>query len=265
MLALGGRARRPHPAAGPRRQLLAVRPHRSLRPVLGDLLRPGSRLRGRGRPAGRRHRALPRDLEPRVHAVRAPGRRLAARAAHAEHRHRHGAGAHVVRAAGRRVGLRDRPLPAAGGPGRGAQRPPLRAGLPHHAGAAHPGRPRARRHVPARRRGRSLQRGPGLHPAPHHAPHDAAGSRARAERALPASALRAGGGGHGRRLPRPPERVAGHRALGPGRGGGLRSHPRAGRKAPGRPDRAGAARRRPPGWRPRTPSGCTTPTAFPTR
>ena len=41
----------------------------------------GPGLRPRQRPPGRRHRALPRVLEPRVHAVRAPGGRLAARAA----------------------------------------------------------------------------------------------------------------------------------------------------------------------------------------
>ena len=41
-----------------------------VRPLLGDLLRPRPRVRRRGRP-GRRRGPLPRDLEPRLHAVRA--------------------------------------------------------------------------------------------------------------------------------------------------------------------------------------------------
>ena len=63
-------------------------PGRPLRPVLGALLRPGPRLRRPGRPPGRRHRALPRVLEPRLHAVLAARGRLARAAAAAQHRHR---------------------------------------------------------------------------------------------------------------------------------------------------------------------------------
>ena len=116
VLARGRRAGRAHRPAGPRRQLLAVRSHRSLRPLLGALHRPRAGLRRRQRPSRRRHRAPPRVLEPRLHAIRAPGRRLAARAAGAEHRHGDGPGAHVRGAPGGRVGLRHRPLPSAGRP-----------------------------------------------------------------------------------------------------------------------------------------------------
>ena len=45
-----------------------------VRPVLGALLRPRARLRRRRRPPRRRHRALPRVLEPRLHAVLARAR-----------------------------------------------------------------------------------------------------------------------------------------------------------------------------------------------
>ena len=73
-LARGRRPRRAHRPPGPRRQLLAVRPHGPLRPLLRALSRPRPRLRPGHGPPRRRHRALPRVLEPRVHAVRAPGR-----------------------------------------------------------------------------------------------------------------------------------------------------------------------------------------------
>ena len=52
-------------------------PDRPVRPLLGALLRPRPRVRPRQRPARGRHRAHPRVLEPRVHAVRAARRRLA--------------------------------------------------------------------------------------------------------------------------------------------------------------------------------------------
>ena len=83
----------------------------------------------RQRPPGRRHRALPRVLEPRVHAVRAPGRRLAPRAAHAEHRHRPGPRADGRDPPGRPVGLRDRPRSAADRARRGAVGPQVRRRL----------------------------------------------------------------------------------------------------------------------------------------
>ena len=59
-----------------------------------------------GRPArqpGRRRRPLHRDLESRLHAVRAAGRAAAHRPAEALDRHRHGARAHRRGAAGRRT------------------------------------------------------------------------------------------------------------------------------------------------------------------
>ena len=116
---------------------------------------------------GRRHRALPRVLEPRLHAVRPGPRGRADAAADAEHRHGAGARPHGGDPPGRPVGVRDRPVPAADGAGRGAVGPALaRPGLPDHAGAAHPRRPFARDDVPDRRRRRALQRGPRLHPAP---------------------------------------------------------------------------------------------------
>ena len=61
------RAGRSHPRARRRRQLLADGRHRTVRPLLGDLLRP------------RRHRRRPRDrdLEQRLHGVRAQRRRHA--------------------------------------------------------------------------------------------------------------------------------------------------------------------------------------------
>ena len=105
-------ARRPHHPHRHLRQLLVHGRHRPLRPVLGNLLRPRrgdprrpARLGGRGR------RPLHRDLEPRLHAVRAVRRRSPARtAAQAFHRHRHGAGAHRRGAAGRTRQLRHRPV-----------------------------------------------------------------------------------------------------------------------------------------------------------
>ena len=51
-------------------QLLVHRRARPGRPVLGDLRRPRPRVR-RGRRPGRRRGPVPRDLEPRLHAVRA--------------------------------------------------------------------------------------------------------------------------------------------------------------------------------------------------
>ena len=67
-----------HPAARPQRQLLVDGRARPGRPVLGDLLRPRSRVRRGGRP-DRRRGPLPRDLEPRLHAVRRWARSAARR------------------------------------------------------------------------------------------------------------------------------------------------------------------------------------------
>ena len=74
-LARDRRAGRAHRPAAPLGELLAGRADGPVRAVLGALHRPGARLRGRGRTPRRRHRALPRVLEPRVHAVHAVRRR----------------------------------------------------------------------------------------------------------------------------------------------------------------------------------------------
>ena len=116
-----------------------------------------------------------------------------------------------------------------------------------------------------RRRG-ALQRGPRLHPAPDHAPRDPAGPRARDRgepscRSWPSGSVDV----HERRLSRARARVAHDRALGARRGGGLRPHARAGRAAAGRARARRPARSRPRGSPPRTPSSCTTPSASRTR
>ena len=59
-----------------------------VRPVLRALPRPRARVRRRRRAARRRQRALPRVLEPRLHAVRPEARGRPHAAAGAEHRHR---------------------------------------------------------------------------------------------------------------------------------------------------------------------------------
>ncbi len=118
--------RRAHRAPRPRRQLLAGRPDRAVRPLLGALPRPRRRVWRLRRPPGRRHRPLPRVLEPGLHAVRAARRRLAHRPAGQEHRHRPWARAHGGDPPGRAVGVRHRRLPAAHRIGRGAVRPHLR-------------------------------------------------------------------------------------------------------------------------------------------
>ena len=69
-------ARQAHHPHRDLRQFLGDGRHRPVRPVLGDLLRPWRA--DPGRPAGlagRRRRPLHRDLEPRLHAVRAARRR----------------------------------------------------------------------------------------------------------------------------------------------------------------------------------------------
>ena len=124
----GRRPRRAHPAAGHGRQLLVDGRARPVRPVLGDQLRPRSRVRRGGRPGGRR-RALPRDLEPRLHAVRARRRasgkddfpilgELPAKNIDTGH----GPGAHGGGPAGRRQPVRDRHQPGHPRPRRRAHR-----------------------------------------------------------------------------------------------------------------------------------------------
>ncbi len=101
------------------RQFLADGRHRSLRPVLGDLLRPRAAYPGRSaRLAGCRRRPLHRDLESRVHAIRAVRRRHAGEPAEAVDRHRHGARTDRRRAAGHPRQLQDRPVLGDHRPGR---------------------------------------------------------------------------------------------------------------------------------------------------
>ena len=103
----------------------------------------GARVRQARRPAGRRERALPGVLEPRLHAVQpGPGERAQA-AAGAEHRHGPRPQPHGGDPAGHGVGLRDRPVQAADRARRAARRPALRRGLRR--------RPRAARSSPTTR------------------------------------------------------------------------------------------------------------------
>ncbi len=105
-LARPWRAGRPHPRARRRRQLLADGRHRPVRPLLGDLLRARRQ----------RRRSGDRNLEQRVHGVRAQRRRHADAAAGAVDRHRHGPRAHHRGAAGQGLELRHRRLHAAARP-----------------------------------------------------------------------------------------------------------------------------------------------------
>ena len=83
----------------------------------------GARVRRRRRAARRRHRPLPRVLEPRLHAVRpAPRTARSTAAAEAQHRHRPGPRPDGGDPPGRPLGVRDRPVPAAGRARRGALR-----------------------------------------------------------------------------------------------------------------------------------------------
>ena len=133
---LGGRARRPHPAHG-RRQLLGdgQGQARPVRPLLGDLLRQGRGVRRPRRAAPRRRRALRRDLEPGLHAVPAPARRVPRRPAHPQHRHRGRARAHPAHPPGRDDGVRHRRGPPRPRRRRTGHRPHLRVAIPRSTGA----------------------------------------------------------------------------------------------------------------------------------
>ena len=131
-----------------------------------------------GRPGdlpGRRHRPLPRVLEPRLHDLR-PGRgRHAHGAADEEHRYRHGGRADGGDPPGSRLGVRDRCAAPADRARRGALRPLLSDGGADHPRDAHPRRPCPRDGGADRRRRRALERGPRLRAAADHAPRDPAG------------------------------------------------------------------------------------------
>ena len=108
---LAGRGRVPgreDPPVRPR-QLLGDGRDRPVRSVLGDLPRPGRRLRTRRRPGEPRRRGpIRRVLEPGVHAVLPPGRRIAQRSADQERRHRSRLRAHAHAAQRLRQPVRDR-------------------------------------------------------------------------------------------------------------------------------------------------------------
>ena len=105
-------ARKPHHPHRGLRQFLGDGRYRPVRAVLGNLLRPRRAYPGRASRLGRcRRRPLHRDLESRVHAVRAVAGRQAARTAQALDRYRHGARAHRRGAAGHPRQLFDRSVP----------------------------------------------------------------------------------------------------------------------------------------------------------
>ena len=213
------------------------------------------------RPPGRRQRALPGVLEPRVHAVRPGAASHAHAAAGPEHRHRPGPEPHGVDPAGHAVGVRDRPVPPADRARRGAERQALRRDVRDRPRAADPRRPHARHELPGRRRRRAVQRGPRLRAAAADAPRDRAGPPDRHRGRLPAAVrgprARADGGaypeiheqrGHDPDVARP-------------RGGGVQPHARAGHAAARRRDRARARTRGRRASAPTRRSCSTTPTA----
>ena len=191
-LARDRRPRGAHRAPAALGELLAGRADRALRAVLGDVHRPRPRVRRRRPAPRRRHRPLPRVLEPRLHDLRAARGRLADRAAAAQHRHRARARADGGDPAGRRLGLRHRRLRAADRARRGALGRQLRLRPEGDPGDADHRRPHARRGQPDRRRGRALERGSRLRAAPDHAPRDPAGAGAGARAAVPRPLRRAG-------------------------------------------------------------------------
>ena len=164
-----GRQDHPHRHLG---QFLGDGRDRTVRPVLGDLLR--SRRRHSRRPARQSRpgrRPLHRDLEPGVHAVRAADAAAPRAAAQALDRYRHGAGAHRRGPAGQAQQLRHRPVPR---PDRGGgARDRRRSRRPAIGVAQGDRRPSAHDLLPDRRRRAAVERGPRLRAAPHHAPRHA--------------------------------------------------------------------------------------------
>ena len=160
-----------HPHRG-LRQFLADGRHRSVRPLFGNLLRPWRQDLGRPAGLGRAgRRPLHRDLESRVHAVRAARGRGAQSAAEALDRYRRRAGACRRSAAGQARQLRHRPV-------RGFDPRHFRIDRRRSAGgaeglAAGDRRSSARVLVFDRRRRAAVERRPRLCAAPDHAPRDA--------------------------------------------------------------------------------------------
>ena len=151
-----------------------------------------------------------------------------------------------------------RPAGRAGGAALGT---PLRLGSRRDEGAAGARRPQPRDDVPDRGRRRALERGPRLHPAPHHAPRDPAGQGDRAGAALPRQVRRPRDRDHGPGLPG----ARGASATRSTSGSRPRRRASAARssRARGCSRTSSRARRRRarPGSTRRTRSACTTPTA----
>ena len=202
----GFRAGRSHRRARHGRQLLGDGRHRPVRPLLGDLRRSRrGRSRHRQLHQGRRirQRALRRDLEQRVHGVRARRQRHAHPAAGAVDRHRHGPRAHQRGDAGHDVELRHAAVHAAARRDRQAVGPRLQqVDVADRRLDARGRRSRARVHVPDRRRRRAVERMARLRAAQDHAARDAPRPQARHARAVPALARRRAGPRNGRGVSR---------------------------------------------------------------
>ena len=163
-------------------------------PCCGNLLRPRRPHPRRPARLGRcRGRPFHRDLESRLHAVRAARGRQAHRPAAALDRHRHGARTHRRGAAGHPRQLRHRSVRQPDRAYRGADQ----GRRPWAAQGFAPGdrRSPARLRLPDRRRRAALQRRPRLCAPPHHAARHAPRRTARGQRAAD---VEAGAGAHAR-------------------------------------------------------------------
>src|SRR5579885_3302807 len=203
-----GPAHHPHRDLG---QFLVDGRYRAVRPVLGDFLRSwrGHSRRSAGQPR-RRRRPLRRDLEPRLHAIRAEGGGRARAVAEPVDRHRLGARTHRRGVAGQARQLRHRPVPRAD-PCLGRR---LGGGRRWRACRLAPGdrRPPARQRLSDRRRRAAEQGGARLRAAPDHAPGDAPCPDDRLQGAADVAAGAGPGPADGRRLSRAAARAgADHR------------------------------------------------------
>src|SRR5207237_1076324 len=184
--------------------------HRPVRTLLGNILRPwrGDPGRAARQPRSGR-RPLYRDLESRLHAVRAAAGRRSPAVAAAVDRYRHGARTHCRRPPGQARQLRYRPVPRVDhGLGRGLRgcaRPAACGVAPGHR------RSSARFVVPDRRRRAAQQGGPRLCAAPDHAARDAARASARLQGPADVAPGPGAGAADGRRFSRIAARSAADR------------------------------------------------------